>query len=189
MATKSKSKNFRSSHSADRAASGMNLKDLQRACIARGMGFEEVVNASVLDLHSWFNKNYSNGQNLILLNDFDNWKEIELKKVGYTKEDGGIFHPDLRLGFIGHKDDQGNTLTAKKPRLKGLKRKEKSKRERLEGTNVFSGTKKALTYQLASQGVSQKDTITQVIAQFHDAKDKSISIWYKRALNEAKARK
>lgn len=179
---------FKQGSRSDRVLQDMKLVDLQKACIVRGMPFEDMVKSSVPQLHSWFDHNYQNSQDIKLLNEFDDWRELILKKKFTGPEDQWAFHPNLRFGFIGKKDSDGNTTQTKKPRLKGVDKVEKPKRERVEGTKVFMGTKKALTYQLTQEGKPLDEIIEAVMEQFPEAQEKSIKIWRNRALNEAKAK-
>src|SRR5690606_23111186 len=172
---------------ADRATKNMTYMDLKRACVARGMPFDDVLNSSVMGLHSWFGNNFYRGQNLALLDEFDNYVDQQLTAAGYTDPNDPLKHPSLRLGFIGKKDENGNVVNKKKPRLKALDKPKKKKRERVEGTKVIAGTKKALTYKGAMKGI----VLDKIIAKFKekfgdDVNEKSIAIWYKRALNEIK---
>jgi hypothetical protein len=173
---------------AERELQHLKHKDLQRACVGRGIPFEDAVNFDIPALQSWFCKNFYNGQNIMFLNDYDAWKDEQLRMNGHEKGDP-VFHPSLRLGFIGSRDDAGNVSSTKKPRLKSLIGKEKPKRERLEGTKIFSGTKKAMTWELTKAKLDLKTITKRVMEKFPEAKAKSISIWHKRALNEGKAKK
>lgn len=172
---------------AERELQHLKHKDLQRACVGRGMPFELAVSLGTPEMQGWFVKNYDNGQNLMFLDEFDDWKEEQLKGRGYEKGDP-MFHPSLRLGFIGSKDDDGEGTSVKKPRLKSLDKKEKPKRERIEGTKVLSGTKKALTYQLTIEGIPIAKIIEKVMKQFPEASDKSIKIWHNKAKKLPKAK-
>lgn len=166
----------------ERELAKMKHKDLQRACVARGLDFTLAVSYSIPDLAGWFCTNYDFSQNLNFLNEFDDWKDLQLKEKHPDKDDP-VYHPSLRLGFIATRDDQGNTTSTKKPRLKGLDKKKKDKKERLAGTKIFAGTKKALSTTLAMQKppLTIAEITEKVLEQFPDAKDKSISIWIKRA--------
>lgn len=164
----------------------LNYRELQRACVARGMEFEKVVSGDVLRLHSWLYTHSDNSQDLTLLDVFDEWKVQQLKETGNYDPDSPIFHPDLRLGFIGKRDAQGNIESSKKPRLKGLEKKVKKKKERIEGSKVIKGTKKGMTYILTKEGLSLDKIKKKVLDKYPDANEKSIAIWYKRALNESK---
>lgn len=167
---------------ADRLTKNMRHIDLKRACIARGMPFEELGTHTVLSLHSWFAQNLDRGQNLQLLNEYDAWFKAEMIKRGYPDDDP-LFHHTLMLGYNPEaKEDEPK----KKIRLKGLKKPEKLKAERIEGTKVIRGTKKAMTYELAKQGLSLDEVTEKVLEAFEDAKESSISIWYRRALKEVK---
>lgn len=170
----------------NRLVRDMKLKDIQRACVARGMPFEEVVGSSVLGLHSWFANNYDRGQNLNLLNEYDIWMAEKLLQANpeYTP-DHPINHPSLRLGYMGHKDEDGE-VKKKKLRLKGLEKPKKKKKARVEGTKVIAGTKKGLTYQLTREGLDFDALLEKVEASFDDVNEKSVLIWHKRCLKEIK---
>lgn len=184
---------------ADRATKNMTYKDLQRACIARGMPFEEVLNSSVLQLHSWFGQNFGNGQDLGLINLFDDYVDEQLTSIGRTNPNKSDYvdpnhplkHASLKLGFIAKRDEDGNVLEKKKPRLKGkgLDTPVKKKKERVEGTKVFSHTKKGLTYKGASKGIEFERVWKKVKKEYPDANEKSVKIWYTRALKELKNKK
>ena len=157
-----------------RDQSNMNYKDLKRNCVARGIPFIEVPRG-VPHLSKWLYENRDNPINTDLLDDYDKWLEPQLP-------DDSSNHPSLRLGYVGETDDDGNVTKVK--RIKGLK-KTKVKRERTD-EGIFAGTKKALTFQLAKEGLDKADVIEQVLEAFPDAKSKSIGIWYKKALREMK---
>jgi hypothetical protein len=165
---------------AERELAGFKHRDLQRACVIRGMPFEEVVQSSDLQLASWFMKHYENGMNHVLLDEFDAWKLQILKGLGYEK-DHPYHHPQMRLGFIGEVDDDGNAITSKKPRLMGSSKQSKKKRQRNKEFNIFTGTKKELTFRLTKEGKDIKEIIKLVKEKFPDAKEKSIKIWSKSA--------
>lgn len=156
----------------------MTYKDLRRAVVVRGMPFEQVVAGDFFKLNSWLHNNYSNDVELDLLDEYDEWMENELISIG----SGNMIHPSLRLGYIGEKDTEENTIKLKKIKVE---KKPKEKREKTE-EGLFKGTKKALTFQCANDGLSLEDTITKVMEQFDDASDKSIKIWYKKAKRNAK---
>ena len=152
------------------------IKDYQRHCIVRGMPFDELAKMDVPTMNKWLYTHSTAPIDTGLLDKYDEWKENYLKKERKMTED--YFHPDLRLGFIGEKDDEGKIL--KRKRIKGLKKK-KEKREKTE-QGLYQGTKKALTYALTSQGYSLDEVIKQVKDKFPEAKDKSIHIWMKKAI-------
>ena len=148
----------------------MKLKDLQRECIMRGMDFEQMVKSSVLNLSSWLINNWELKKDRELLNEFDHWNN----RILYGGGNGDLVHDMLNLGYF--EDDTGKI---KQKRVKGI-RKEHKKKERTED-GIFKGTKKALTYECAKKGLSKKDTIDKVMAQFPEASEKSIGIWYNKA--------
>lgn len=179
---------------AERAVQNMSYKDLKRAVIARGMPFDDVLNSSVLQLYSWFSDNFDRGQNLSLLNEFDVYVDEQISAIGrinsnksdYVDPNHPLKHASLKLGFIAKTDDAGNVLEKKKPRLKGLTKPKKKKKERVEGTKVLSGTKKGLTYALTLEGEKLEQIVEKVKEQFPDANEKSVLIWHKRCLSENK---
>lgn len=166
---------------ASRAASSMKFKELQRANVARGLEFEDAVNFDFHQHQSWFIKNEHLGQNLANLDDFDNWMTEQLVKAGYSPNDP-LNHPSLRLGYVPVEDENGETKKTKKIKGPGIRKEKKPKAERVEGTNLLAGTKKALTYELALKGDSLPTIIEQVKERFPDANESSIRNWMKRAL-------
>ena len=149
----------------------MKLKDLQRECIMRGMDFEQMIRSSVLNLSSWLIDNWELKKDRDILNDFDHWNN----RILYGGGNGDLVHDMLNLGYFEDKE----TGEAKQKRIKGV-RKQTSKKERTtEG--IFKGTKKALTYECSKNGKTKNETIEIVMAQFPDASEKSIGIWYNRA--------
>ncbi len=164
---------------ADKDLTRMKFPDLKKACIARGMPFELVCDGSIPKLSSWFCKNYDNGQDLTLLDQYDAWFQAQMIATGKYKKGDPLFHTSLKMGFIAAHEDEKN----KKPRLgnKGLAKKKKKTRERVEGLKIFAGTKKAMTYQCQKDKMSVDETIKAVMKQFPAAKESSIKIWWKRA--------
>lgn len=170
-----------------RELSSMKHRDLQRACIARGLPFQEAVDKDAPTLAGWYSEHRDRTQNHNLLNEFDDWRDLILKNRGYEKGDP-VFHPSLRLGYIAGRDSEGNVTSTKKPRGLGLDKKKKKKREK-DSTGLFTGTKKSLTYNCQREGLSIPDTIKKVLATFPEAQEKSISIWWKRSVKESKQTK
>lgn len=166
---------------ASRAASSMKFKELQRANVARGLSFSDAVNFDFHQHQSWFIKNEHFGQNLAFLDDFDNWMTEQLIEAGYEPNDP-LNHPSLRLGYVPEVNEDGEVKRTKKINGPGIRKEKKPKAERLEGTNILAGTKKALTYQLTKQGETLPNIIEKVKEHFPDAKEASIRNWSKRAL-------
>lgn len=177
MSTKTKKRNKRPKlknlRGMYQVSSHMTLKDMKRNCVVRGMDFKEVVESTVPGLQNWLHHNQSNDIDSDLLNQYDDWLEDQLRARG--KED--LIYPELRLGFIGERDDEGNTVKTK--RVKGIRKKKKRREKTTDG--IFSGTKKALTFQLQQDGLTMPDTVEKVLETFPDANTKSIKIWYKKS--------
>lgn len=166
----------------------MKHKDLVIACVSRGLPPEEVVKLDHNGLGSFFLNNYDNSENPELLVEYDIWVEKELKLRGY-KDGDALLSPCLKLGYVGKGDLSDVPKKIIEPGVETKKipdeAKEKVKREKDETTGVVVGTKKNLTYTLAQSGMELSEAITQVKQQFPDAQEKSIKIWFKRALKEA----
>lgn len=154
----------------------LNLPALKRECIARGMPFEEVSEATVLKLQSWFLKNFPNKVNINLINEFDDWVENILKKRGV---DPVLLDPIFRLGQIGARNEDGEVV--KKKRVTGLIHKPLKEKRAKTTEGLFTGTKKAYTFELQKQGLSKDEVISKVKEKFPEAVDKSISIWFNKA--------
>lgn len=153
----------------------LNLKDLKRACIMRGLPFEEVGNKSVLNLQSWFLKNFDLPLDHKLLEEYDIWCEGMLKSRGV---DPIMTSPTFRLSAIAERNADGEVT--KRKRVKSLAPRIKKKKERTSD-GLFKGTKKANTYELAQKGLPKAEVIRLIKERWPDAKEKSIGIWYNRA--------
>lgn len=170
----------------------MRHKDLQKACVSRGLDFQKIIDWDHHKLSNWFFKNYELGEDATKLTEYDAFIEGKLMERGYKKGDA-ILAPSFRLGFspdIGEiKNIQTPGASQPPPRVSAPEDKPKSKRVVDELTGVYSGTKKNLTYTLTDEGIGIEEIITKVIKQFPDAQDKSIKIWNKRRLKELKDEK
>lgn len=155
----------------------LNLPDLKRHCIVRGIPFEKVGDSSILQLQSWFLKNYNNKVDISLLDKYDDWLEAYLKARNVDKT---MLDPIFRLGHISERDDEGNVTKVK--RVRGMGKKVQKKRERTE-EGIFTGTKKAYAVELQKQGLTKAEVTEKVMEKFPDAKEKSISIWFNKAKN------
>lgn len=153
----------------------LNLTDLKRGCVSRGLEFQEVGNKSILNLQSWYLRNFDNPIDEGLLEKFDIWCEELLSARG---NDGPMLSSTFRLSAVAERDAEGKITKRKRiKRLGGKIRKKKARTS--EG--LFQGTKKAYTYELVKQGKTKAEAILEVIDKFPDAKEKSIGIWYNRA--------
>lgn len=159
---------------AQRELGNLTVKGLKRACIIRGLDFHDAINFDCNRLQSWFIHHYYDDIDNSNLDKFDEYMEDELRDIGQEE----LIHPQLRLGYVGERDEEGNVTKTKK--IKGLKRIMKKRKEK-NTLGIFSGTKKALTFELALKGVSKESTIKQVMKVFPEAKEKSINIWYNSA--------
>lgn len=153
----------------------LNLPALKRECLIRGMEFEAVANASVPTLQSWFLKNYMNRRIIEKLNEYDDYVERILRS---RNVDPTMLDPIFRLGNIFTKDASGNTI--KKKRITGLIKKDKKRREKTK-TGLFTGTKKAYTFELQAMGKTKNEVVGMVMEKFPEAKEKSISIWFNKS--------
>lgn len=154
-------------------------KDLKREAIIRGMPFPDIMGTSITDLINFID-NSNNKPDLNLIDKFDEWADTQLSNLGYEKNKS-LRSPQLRLGFIGERDDEGNAKTKKK--IKGVEKPKKPKRERDE-RGLYRGTKKSYTFELAAKGFSLERVNRRVKKKFPDASDKSITIWYRNAIKK-----
>ncbi len=167
-------------HPADGHLTKMKFKDLKRECVVRGMLFEDVIGYSQPQLAGYFREHFFDDVQHNLLDEFDDWQEDEIRKAvnagGVDPED--IIHSSLRLVFIAEWDEDGNVT--KRKRVRTIIKKKKKRRERTK-QGIFSGTKKALTYQLQKEGHDKKTVTKMVLEQYPDASEKSISIWFNKS--------
>ena len=182
------------SYAARKELTMMVYRDIQAGCIMRGMDFDEVVQGDSPSLTSWFIKNHNNKMDRELLEDFDLWMDKQLKANGYKKSDP--FRKFKRFSII---DDDNNiqikTKSLSRARIPKKKREKKAK----NSFGVYAGTKKSLTYDLVAIMYEKKKVkytakemhkkyapkiFDKVKAEFGDAKDKSVKMWMKRALDE-----
>lgn len=160
----------------EKELAGLKLPDLKRQCIMRGYPFSALGESSVLDLQSFFIHNYYKEKDVSLLDKYDDYIEDMVKARNW---DRSLIHPDLRLGRIAEKDEDGNIT--KRKRL-GIRIKKKKRKRTSDG--LFAGTKKAYTYELVKAKKTKEEIIKLVIEKFPDAKEKSIVIWANRAKRE-----
>lgn len=145
--------------------------DLQKACIVRGIDFDELVQGTYFLLSSWLRKNWYNPIKLEKLAEFDEWRLKIMKSFGREDE------PFIRFAHIPENLEE---VIANKT-LKVKEKSDKPKRVLDEDLGVMGGTKKHLTYNCQKTGKTVQETIDIVKLKFPDAQDKSISIWWKRS--------
>jgi hypothetical protein len=151
----------------------LNLPALKRECIIRGLEFEKVC-GSIPQLQTWFLHNYNNPINNGLLEKYDQWSTLLLRSRGV---DEALLAPEFRLGAFILKNAEGGEYRSKGTRSRIPKMREKKARTE---DKLFTGTKKALTFELQKKGLSKAEVIEKVMAKFPDAKEKSIGIWYNK---------
>jgi hypothetical protein len=168
-------KDYRDRHVSPTAVSyveKLNLPNLKRECIIRGIPFEMVPN-SFPQLQSWFLHNYNNDIDRNRLNEYDEWAEAGLRARG---ADPLLMGPSFRLGTALENGPNGEI---RKKRVKSRIPKMREKKARTTD-GLYVGTKKAYTFELQKQGKTKAETIELVKAQFPEAKEKSIGIWYNK---------
>lgn len=165
--------------------SNLKHRDLKAECISRGLDFEQLAGMSSPMMTQWLSENYKLPTDKELLNKFDKWLEEKHLAEGKTPESHPhLFAPAAKLGHVLMPGDQEGSFKLRKKRLKKVPGHTRNKRsEKDERFGIMKGTKKSLTFDLASQGVELKEAIAQVLAQFPEAQEKSIRIWYKKAKN------
>lgn len=161
----------------------MKHKDLQKACILRGLAPEDVVGFDHHKLVVWFYDNYNNGQDENLLKEFDIWKENEFIKNNIPETDP-IRNPVLRLSYVEPIIE--GVEPPKPPKLipeKAASMEPKPKGEKHDAWGIKSGTKKFRTYELAIRDRKNMEEVIKIVMdEYPDAQDKSIKIWWKRAI-------
>jgi hypothetical protein len=174
---------------AHRELAHMKHKDLQKACILRGMASQDMVNANHHSLVSFFIKNHEVGEDLNLLALHDAWVEEQMVTRGY-KKGSEFLHPALKFGISGDIEKVEKVKEVKpESAVKVPNPKNKERAQMDEVTKVRKGTKKDLTYTLTRERLSQEEIIAKVKDKFPDAQDKSIKIWHKRAVKQMQAEK
>lgn len=165
---------------ADKYIPKMNLKDIKRECVIRGLEFKRIVYFSIPQLTNWLRDHFYDPTDHKKLDEFDEWFDNTLKAELESRGEkiDQYFHPSLRLGYIAETDEDGNVIKRKKART--IIKKKKKKRERTRD-GIFTGTKKAYTFELQKQGKDKATTIKMVMEKFPDASEKSISIWYNKS--------
>ena len=171
---------FNNFSAAEKELTQMKYRDLKIACIVRGMLFEDVVEGTYPSLSSWFVKNYTEKSSKKRLEQFDDWVTEKLMERGHAADSPLV---QFRLSTVV--DEQDNiSIRTKSLKHAQVKKEKKPKRERDTTHNIFKGTKKALTFDCASKNMNIADTIARVLLEFPEAQEKSIKIWYKKALKK-----
>jgi hypothetical protein len=170
----------------NRVLQNLTHRELQRECVLRGLESENVVGWSHHKLVSWFHEHFDDGQDFNRLTLHDAWVDGKLKEKGYKQGDA-LFSPALKFGYTGDVSKVDRVKAPKAEKQVPSRSSSKPPVEVDEVTKVRKGTKKSLTYDCAVKDkLSLEDTIAAVKEAFPDAEEKSIKIWYKRALREVK---
>lgn len=180
-------------YAAHKALYDMKYIDLQAAVVSRGMDFSDVQEGDHGKLASWFIKNYHNKQDKGKLEDFDIWRDLQLKERGHKK------NGDLRKfrKFSRILEDGSVQVTTGAMNKAKIRKGKKPKRTRDNKFGIFTGTKKEYTYtlgrelfelkhkELSNKQIQSKygdKMVARVKKKFPEAKDKSIKIWMSRCL-------
>jgi len=154
----------------DKLLASLNLKNLKRACIVRGMPHMEVVISDFSQLQSWLFYHFNDPMDSTRLEEFDKWYEAELQDQGVID---GELHVDLKFGYYVY-DDEGNRRDKKRNTLiVGLVKSDKEK----ASFKPKKGTKKELAFELFSQGLSTNEVIERVVLEYPDISEGSIKVW------------
>ncbi len=168
--------------------SKMKYKELKAACIMLGMDFDDVHDADVHNLQSYYIQNTGNLMNKDRLEQFEDYTKEVLIEQGLDAEDPIVKFKPFSANNSGEEteNEEGDEIgTAKASFIKKAGGKKKStKKEKDKEFGIFKGTKKALVFQLTKEGVEIKKIIKATLKQFPEAKEKSIKIWNKRAKAE-----
>lgn len=157
---------------ADKELSNLTFKNLQREVIKRGMPFEDISKSDYNLLASWFTKNFSVPQSTDLLRLYDIWLTDLLNSKGVDKI---MTHPQLGYSYLEVTEEEVEAKSKPKSKVK-------SKVKTDQG--IMGGTKKAMTYELATSGKTKQETIDAVLDVYPEASLKSLGIWYNKALKE-----
>lgn len=172
------------------------LIDIKKACIIRGIDFDDLVNKSVPDQCNWLVANWDNPINRDLLETFDDYVDEHMASKGYAEDDPLRLY---RLSTSVSEDEEGDEKLKMKTKNKKLGIKVvKKKKLRNTQFGIFSGTKKEYTYTLTRdlhekkpdmdsntlKKVYSNRMIERVQKKYPEAQPKSIKIWFSRALKE-----
>lgn len=167
----------------DRTLKKMKHRDLQKACVLKGLEFQFVISYDHHKLANWFYKHFEDPEDLSRIPEFDVFMEKELTTLGYKRGDP-MLAPCFRLGYVP--PEFAGDAKEYKPRKNPSIEPNKPKREIDQTTGIVAGTKKSLTYSLTIQGMDLAVIVLKVKEKFPDAQEKSIKIWSKRCRDAKK---
>lgn len=168
----------------------MTHRDLQKACIIRGMEFMEIIDKGHHTLVGFFFKHYeeelSPAGAAARLVEYDMWID---KQLSHLAENDPLRHPSLRFGYIAPilEGNPNKLIKAKVPKEEKVKGPARVKNDEW---GITTGTKKYMTYELTiTDRLPMDKVIEQVKTKFPDAAIDSVKIWHKRALKLIPAKK
>jgi hypothetical protein len=164
--------------------STMRHRDMQRACILRGMEFEKVIKFDHDQLIGWLYKNWDNSENPHLLIEYDIWLDNQLASRGHDAKSplrNSAFNFSIKEPEFDLPKPKNNHIPKGLDFDMGTQNK-KPKREKNPDWGIQTGTKKFLTYELTIEDkLPLEEVIPKVKEKFPAAEVKSIKIWYGRA--------
>lgn len=165
----------------------MKHKDLQKACISRGMDFKEVIEKSHPQLVLWFYENFDRTQDINLLTEFDEWMDNQVQKL--SPEGFSFRNPLLRFNYV---EPIINGISQASSIPKAIENApEKTKKEKIPSVvktkhpewDIMTGTKKFMVYELTiTKKMELEEIIPLVRDKYSEVEEKSIKIWFKRAI-------
>lgn len=168
----------------------MKRRDIQTACVMRGLPFSDVSGFDQLQIIAWFQNNYERPQDASRIPEYDTWVDKELELRGYGKGKS-IRNPIFNLGIRGNLDGEKPKSGGVKAPLPGtqpqsLPKVAKPPREKNEVLGLSKGTKKEMTYLLTREGKTPEEVTAAVTKAFPEAQPKSIRIWMGRCKKDMK---
>lgn len=151
-----------------------SYKDIQRRAIVLGMSFPDVVNSDIQGLLSFIHRSDA-VPNPSLIDEYDDWMDKHLESIGYDANDP-IRSSKLRLGYLGEEKEGGKRKIKRVPGIK--KPKEKKPAKERDEFNLWKGTKKSYTFELAQRGYDLERVTRRVKKKFPEANEKSIRLWF-----------
>lgn len=153
--------------------SDMTYRDIKKLAISTGCPFPEIINGDFYRLVGYIDSNRAKKPNPELIPQFDDWLENILRERGCDY----LVKPSLRLSYVS--DEKRKELENKPKVVKEKVKKEPTERDE---NNLLKGTKKSYTFELAKKGFSFERVKRRVLKKFPDASEKSLKIWYKKAM-------
>jgi len=154
----------------EKLLASLNVKNLKRACIVRGIPFRDITILDFLQMQSWIFKNFDNPTDPTLLEEFDVWYEAELLAEGLIEEK---LHVDLKFGYYSYDNDGNRKDKKRNPLIVGNNKSDKEKAQ----FKPKRGSRKELAFSLFSQGLKTAEVIEGVWEVYPDVAEGSIKVW------------